>query len=188
MSRYAAVLTACLLLGACASRPLEPVGTELPPEAVETMERLLERRPAARPYVESAVGYAVFPKITRAALSFGGATGQGVLVEQGRVVGRVTVGQFLHGIAFGFESHSEVLFFEDQEAIDSFKQGHLEFRGRAGVSAGPAGASNEPGFAAGVAIFSMTRGGLMLDVSVAGAQYRFIPTAEETSGPGGPDD
>lgn len=187
MSHKATVLAACLLLGACASRPPEPIGTQPPPEVVDTLQRLLENTPAARPYAESAYGYAVFPKVTRAAFSFGGASGQGLLLEQGIVVGRVTVGQFLHGISFGFESHAEVLFFEDREALESFKGGHLEFRGRAGASAGTVGAANDPAFAAGVAIFSMTRGGLMLDLSVAGAQYRFIPAADGKPGEARPD-
>ena len=187
MNPKATVLAACLLLGACASRPSEPIGDQLPPAAADTLERLLEHSPAARPYFENAYGYAIFPRVTRAAFSFGGASGAGFLVEQGTVVGRVTVGQFLHGISFGFESHAEVLFFENGEAIESFKEGHLEFRGRAGASAGTIGAANDPAFAAGVAIFSMTRGGLMLDLSVAGAQYRFIPAADGEPGEARPD-
>ncbi len=140
-----------------------------------TVQRFRDRAPQTARYFDEAYGYAVFPSVGRVAAIFGLAYGRGVLVEDSSPVGDVQVWHGLHGITFGGEFYSEILFFKDADTLQAFKAGNLEFRGRAGVAAGPAGQSADPAFNNGVAVFTMTRGGLMLDISVAGTLYRYLP-------------
>lgn len=150
------------------------------------VQRFREQAPQTNRYFDEAHGYAVFPGLGRFAAIVGGAYGRGVLVEQARAVGDVQVWHLIHGITFGGELYSEVVFFEDPRTLDEFKTGTLEFRGRAGLAAGPWGDAADPAFLDGVAIFTMTHGGLMLDVSVAGAKYLYrpLPAAAEEAADG----
>jgi lipid-binding SYLF domain-containing protein len=143
----------------------------------ETVALFRERIPGTASYFEDAVGFAVFPSIIRGAAGLGGVIGRGVLVEQGTAVGEIRMWQLIHGVAFGGERHREIVFFQDAEALMEFKAGTMEFRGRGGVAAGPVGAASTPAYVEGVAVFSLSRLGLMVDASIAVAKYRVIPIA-----------
>ena len=170
-----ALLAACLAgTGACATLPPDPVAG-VPAEVEETIALLVRHHPDARRFLDEAYAYAVFPRVGRFAFGFGGASGNGYLVEQSQVAGRVRVAEFLHGISFGGEIYGEIIFFRDPEVTRAFKEGHAEFRGRAGLAVGPAGRSADSAFPGGVAVFRVTRGGAMLDASVAAAWFRFAP-------------
>ena len=178
MNRTGSLLTVSLVvlsLAGCVTAPRLSPDRSLPPEVEETLQDLA-RHPGGAAYLEDAYSYAVFPTILRGAFGWGWGTGKGVLVEQGEVVGHVEVSEFIHGIAFGGGYYSEVILFRDATALEAFKAGTLEFRGRAGLSAGTLGASTSPAFADGVAIITMTEAGAMVDFSVSGAGYKFLPS------------
>lgn len=172
------LVLAIVLLGGCAG-PGASKRFDSADSAAATIEaavqRFRDRAPQTARFFDEAYGYAVFPSIGRVAAIVGLAYGRGVLVEGTHAVGDVQVWHGLHGITFGGELYSEILFFQDADTLQAFKAGNLEFRGRAGVAAGPAGSSADPAFNNGVAVFTMTRGGLMLDISVAGTLYRYRP-------------
>jgi lipid-binding SYLF domain-containing protein len=173
-----ALALALLVLGGCAGPGASTRfdSTDSASASIQaTVQRFRERAPQTARYFDEAYGYAVFPSVGRVAAIFGLAYGRGVLVEGSGAVGDVQVWHGLHGITFGGELYSEILFFQDADTLRAFQAGNLEFRGRAGIAAGPAGHSADPAFNNGVAVFTMTRGGLMLDISVAGTLYRYVP-------------
>lgn len=137
--------------------------------------RFRDELPATANFFDNAYGYAVFPRITRGAAGIGGVWGRGVLIEQGEAVSEIKVRQVIHGITFGGEVHREVIFFQDAATLEEFRQGTLEWRGRAGVAVGAWGATASPGYTEGVAVFAQSRLGLMVDASVAAAGYSFRP-------------
>lgn len=175
------LVAAGLALGGCAVTPgpaPDAAQGALPPAEARVLERFRARSPRVEQFLQEACGYAVFPTVARFVLGFGGGSGTGLLVEGSTVVGSVRAVEFIHGISFGGMVYSQLIIFRDAEAIAAFKKGELEFRGRAATAVGPLGGSADPAFSQGVAVFTLTRAGLMLDMSVSGARFQFSPRDE----------
>ena len=138
-------------------------------------------------------GYAVFPKILKGAVGIGGARGTGRVYEKGQYVGDSTMTQLSIGFQLGGEGFAEMIFFENKAAFDLFTSGSFEFGAEASATALTAGASAKAGstgagagasvtkdkasavaaYRKGVAVFTIIRGGLMYEVSLAGQKYSF---------------
>lgn len=122
---------------------------------------------------ERAHGYAIFPNVGKGGFIVGGAVGNGVVYEKGKPIGTAKLTQVTAGFQAGGQSYREVVFFEDQEAMERFKKDEVEFS--AGVSAVIAreGAAANPKYRDGVLIFIQVKGGLMLEASVGGQKFNF---------------
>lgn len=143
---------------------------------------------------ETAYGYALFPTIGKGGFVVGGAYGEGRVYEQGNFVGTTKMVQASIGLQMGGTGFSQVIFFEDQRALAQFVSGNFEFEAEAqatvltasaGVSAGTAGSSAtasgtknsaaiaQSGYNAGMATFTITKGGLMYEASIGGQKFSF---------------
>lgn len=142
-------------------------------EAAVTAFKLTD--PDLKLFFEKAYGYAVFPSVGKAGMGFGGAYGKGVVFEQGKEIGNTSLKQLSMGFQFGGESYREIIFFQDKETLDEFKQGNYELGTQATAVVVKKGASKNSDFADGVAVFTQTKGGMMFDVSVAGQKFTFDP-------------
>ena len=140
-----------------------------------------------------AYGYAVFPTIGKAGIGVGGAHGSGRVYEKGKVIGDTTMNQLSIGFQLGAEGYSQMIFFENKAALDKFTSGSFEFAAgaqavaitlaagaQAGTTGAGAGASVTKQKAAaaaayvdGMAVFTIIKGGLMYEVSLAGQKYSF---------------
>jgi lipid-binding SYLF domain-containing protein len=138
-------------------------------------------------------GYAVFPTIGKGGLVVGGAHGSGRVYEKGNYVGDTSMTQVSVGAQLGGEAYSEIIFFEDKRAFDEFVTGQFEFSAQAqavaitagasataGTSGSTAGASGNKNTATtagayykGMAIFSVAKGGLMYEASIAGQKFSY---------------
>jgi lipid-binding SYLF domain-containing protein len=126
-------------------------------------------------FFDKAYGWAVFPTVGKGAVGVGGAYGKGVLYEQGRVVGYCDLSQATVGLALGGQAYSEIIFFEYKEAMDYFKTGNFAFAAQASAVAVTAGAASNANYDRGVAVFSMTKGGLMFEASIGGQKFSYEP-------------
>lgn len=133
--------------------------------------------PTLSSFFSQAYGYAVFPKITKGGLVFGGAGGKGVLFEQGEPRHRLQLSQGSFGLQAGAKVYREILFFQDKAAFDRFVSGAFELSGQAQASIATAGAADQTPYDEGVAIFLLNRGGLMAEASVAGQRFKVEPLA-----------
>ncbi len=124
---------------------------------------------------ESAYGYAIFPNVGKGAVGVGGATGNGIVYEKGTMTGKAKMTQVSVGFQFGGQAYREVIFFEDKETLDHFKEDKIEFSAQASVVAATAGASGNVKYANGVMIFTQQKGGLMYEASVGGQKFKFTP-------------
>jgi len=144
-------------------------------------------------FFDRAYGYAVFPTIGKGGLGVGAAHGSGHVYAHGRRIGRVTVNQLSVGLQAGGEAYSEIIFFKDKAALDDFTSGNFEFSADAGAIAvtasadasvgttgADAGASVSKDDAAtageyhhGMAVFTIAKGGLMYNATVAGQKFSF---------------
>jgi lipid-binding SYLF domain-containing protein len=103
--------------------------------------------------------------------------------------------QLSFGLQMGGQAYSQIIFFEDQRALDEFTSGNFEFgagasavaltaaasasagTGGGGVSAsgGKKDATTGGGYYKGMAVFTIAKGGLMYEAAVAGQKFKYEP-------------
>lgn len=146
-----------------------------PEKAQQTIAEFKEVDSGLSQFFSKAYGYAVFPSIGKGAIGIGGAAGKGVVYKKGAVVGGVNMTQISIGFQFGGQAYSEIIFFEDADAFQRFKENELQFAAQVSAVALKTGVSADAQYADGVAVFTMAKGGLMYEASVGGQRFKFVP-------------
>ncbi|MEO7987019.1 MAG: YSC84-related protein [Gemmatimonadales bacterium] len=141
----------------------------------EVIAKFKEKDPGMAEIFAKANGYAVFPTVGKGAIGIGGARGKGHVYRNGRHIGRSTLTQVTIGLQLGGQAYSEVVFFQNAEALENFKLGHLKLDAQASAIALTTRASADLGYRSGVAIVTMAKGGLMYEASVGGQKFSFRP-------------
>jgi lipid-binding SYLF domain-containing protein len=126
-------------------------------------------------WFDTSYGYVVFPNITKGAVGVGAANGDGRLFEKGAYVGDARVTQVTVGAQLGGQSFSEVIFFENKEAVDRFKENRFEMTAGLSAVAAAEGASKDAKYSQGVAVFTLAKKGLMAEASVGGQKFKYTP-------------
>jgi lipid-binding SYLF domain-containing protein len=173
-------VTAGLLLcfAACSTGPKSAGEAQaIDQRANATVASMNARDPGLQSVLNSAYGYVVFPSIGKGGFIVGGAHGDGVVYEQGRVTGYATVNQASVGAQIGAQTFSQVLVFRDQADLNRLKAGQFNLGADISAVVLTAGAAASTQFKNGVAVFVMPNGGAMIDVSVNGQQIKFKPAA-----------
>jgi len=151
-------------------------------------------------FFDSAYGYAVFPTIGKIGFVLGGAYGEGRVYAAGQYVGNTSVTQLTAGWQLGGQAYSQIIFFQNQSAYQEFTSGNFEFSAQAtavavtagvsadasttgGLAAGASGGRNDAttvhgGYRRGLAVFTIARGGLMVEVALGGQKYSFTPLGQ----------
>jgi lipid-binding SYLF domain-containing protein len=124
-------------------------------------------------------GYVIFPNVGKGAIGIGGAAGNGIVYENGNIVGKAQMKQVSIGFQWGGQAYREVIFFENKSALDRFKDDKIEFSAQVSAVAATAGASANVKYTEGVMIFTQQKGGLMYEASVGGQKFDFIPFEEK---------
>ena len=158
---------------------------------------LFEHAGQSAAYFHDSVGYAVFPTIGKGGIGVGGAHGRGRLYQHGAYVGDATMNQLSVGWQLGGQAYSQIIFFQNQQALDDFKSGNLEFgadvnavaittaagasAGTEGASAGASGGEKDARTAGkyykGVAVFTVVKGGAMYQAALKGQKFSYKPRA-----------
>ena len=172
-------LTALLLL-MLMSLPLhsgwDPSGDdELVREARQTIEEFRRQDPSLSRFFSQAKAYAVYPTVGKAGFWIGGAYGEGVVFSGGKVIGLSDLKQVSLGLQFGGQAYSEIIFFRDQTALDRLKAEKMEFDAQVSAVVADRGAAANADYHHGVAVFTLTKGGLMAEASVGGQSFSFTP-------------
>jgi lipid-binding SYLF domain-containing protein len=131
--------------------------------------------PDIQRFFDTARGFAVFPTIGKGAAGVGGAYGKGQVFENGIMTGYCDMTQATIGLALGGQSYSEIIFFENQAALDRFKSGNFAFAAQASAVALKSGVATNAKYSDGVAVFTLPRAGLMGEASVGGQKFTFRP-------------
>ena len=122
---------------------------------------------------DSAYGYVIFPNIGKGAIGVGGASGNGIVYEKGTMIGKASMKQVTIGFQFGGQAYREVIFFENKETLDRFREDKIEFSAEASAVAATVGASANVKYTNGVMIFTQLKGGLMYEASVGGQKFSY---------------
>jgi len=146
-------------------------------------------------FFQKSYAYAVFPTIGKAGLGIGGAGGTGRVYEKGNYVGDVSMSQISVGFQAGGQAYSQIIFLQDKRAFDEFTSGEFAFGAGVGAIAITASASASAGttgataaasggkrdattagnYYKGMAVFTIAKGGLMYEASLAGQKYSYKP-------------
>ena len=145
-------------------------------KAEKTIATFKEKNDKMSSYFEDSYGYVVFPSVGKGGIVLGGAHGRGIVYEQGELIGAAKMTQVTLGFQWGGQAYSEVLFFEDKDALDSFKKSDLEFSGQASAVAVTLGASADIAYENGVAVYTLAKGGLMYEASLGGQKFNYLPS------------
>lgn len=150
-------------------------------------------------FFHDSYGYAVFPTVGKGGFVVGGARGTGRVFRHGKHVGDVTMTQLSVGAQAGGQAFSQIIFFQDKRAFDEFTSGTFEFgagvsavaitagaSARAGTNGAGAGASGGSRNAVtagqyhkGIAVFTIVKGGAMVQAVVAGQKFSFTPLSTQ---------
>ena len=190
-------MNALLRVGVLAAALAMPLGAAYASETTDTVASFRHAGQSSA-YFTNAYGYAVFPTIGKGGLIVGAAHGDGRVYVHGRHIGRTSMTQVSIGAQLGGEAYSEIIFFENKAALDQFTAGNFEFSGDVGVtvitasasaSAGTSGensgasadnhvAATQGQYYHGMAVFTIAKGGLMYNATVAGQKFSYQPDAD----------
>ena len=172
----AAVVAVALTSTGCATAPKsEPQRQSLVAEADAAVQSMIAKDSSLRDFIAGAHGYAAFPNIGKAGLIAGGASGRGVVYEDGRPVGYTQINQGSIGAQIGAQSYAELIVFKDQAALDRLKAGNFEFGADISAIALKAGGAASAQFQGGMAVFVQPKGGLMAEASIKGQKLSYEP-------------
>jgi lipid-binding SYLF domain-containing protein len=181
------IATALLLL-------VLPFGNALADKYADTINIFKEAGESGR-FFNDAYGYAVFPTIAKGGLVVGAAGGEGRVYAGGKHVGNSEFGQVTIGMQAGGQAYSMIVFLQDKRAFDEFTSGSYKFGAgasavaitagasaeasttgtSAGASAGKRDATTRGGYQKGMATFTVAKGGLMYEASIAGGGFKYQP-------------
>jgi lipid-binding SYLF domain-containing protein len=144
-------------------------------------------------FFKNSYAYAVFPNIGEGGFVVGGAFGKGRVYAQGQLIGDATMKQLSVGFQAGGKDFSQIIFFQDKRALEQFESGNFEFSAGAsaiavtaganasvgtngatsGASAGKRDANTDGVYNAGMAVFTIAKGGLMYAAALAGQKFTY---------------
>ncbi len=148
---------------------------ELISDSEEALQTMLEKTPKLESFYNESYGYAIFPKITKAGIAFGGAFGKGIVFKDNQIVGSSKLKQASIGLQLGGQQYSEIIFFKNEESFENFTNGKLKFDAQASAVALKEGASIDAAYQDDVAVFTQTKGGLMYEASLGGQHFKYMP-------------
>ena len=152
--------------------------------------------PQVQPFFKDAYGYAVFPTVGKAAFIVGGAYGEGKVYRGGKLTGTAKLMHASIGWQLGGKAYSEIVFFQDKRAYETFTSGEFAFDAQAeavavtagaqakastagasaSATAGPkTGAQAQTKYKNGMATFVHHKGGLMGALALGGQKFSYQP-------------
>jgi lipid-binding SYLF domain-containing protein len=153
--------------------------------------------PVVASFFDGAHGYAVFPSIGKGGLGIGGSHGKGQVYREGQVIGFTSTSDVSIGLQAGGQAYSQIIFFQNAEALTRFTGGNFEFAASAeaiavqakaeasasteGTGASASGSKTSKKSTAGaeyqdgMVVFTMAKGGLMYAATIAGQKYSYKP-------------
>jgi lipid-binding SYLF domain-containing protein len=160
---------------------------------------LFKKAGASAGFFTDCYGYAVFPSVGQGGLVVGGAHGKGHVYQKDQYVGDTTMTQVSVGLQAGGRAYSMIIFLQDQRAFEEFTRGNYEFGADANAVAITAGASGQVGttgansgasagkndartsgnYYKGVAVFTIVKGGAMVQAAIAGQKFSYAPRSDQ---------
>ena len=163
-----------LLAGCSTAPPSSTEKDELSRKAQAEREQWNKLDPGIEEMARKSHAFAFFPEITKGGLVFGGAYGRGVVYERGQLIGYADVTQASFGLQAGGQTYSELIVFENKDALERFKLNSIDFGANASAIIAENGASTNARFVDGVAVFVRPTVGAMAEASLSGQRTTYV--------------
>ncbi|MEC4727437.1 lipid-binding SYLF domain-containing protein [Shewanella sp. D64] len=140
-------------------------------------------------FFDNAYGYAIFPTVGKGGFGIGAAYGKGKVFRNQSYTGDTSLTQISLGFQIGGQAYSEIIFFKNAKAYETFTSGSFEFgaqasavaitiganaqAGTTGNSSGAGGKVAKASYINGMAVYTMAKGGLMFEAALAGQSFTF---------------
>jgi len=172
------IVLAAALPVACSTAPKSEADRKVLASEVQTsVTKAKEKNPNMSKHFGTAYAYAVIPNVGKGGFIVGGAYGRGEVYKGGALVGYCDVSQGSIGAQIGGQGFTEFVFFQNKEAYNKFVDNQFAFSANASAVAADAGAGSANDYTNGVAVFVVGQAGLMLEASIGGQQFNFVPMA-----------
>lgn len=142
-------------------------------DADKAKTTLLEAAPNLDGFFENSAGYVIFPNVGKGGFIIGGASGNGVVYENGTAVGMADLKKLNIGLQAGGQAIIEVIFFETDVDLERFKTEKFQFAAETSAVALKSGIAFNAKYKDGVAVFALPKAGLMADASVGGQKFNY---------------
>lgn len=160
-----------IILASCGG--MQKSGADLATDAQDAKATITAGHSNVNNLFSKSAGYAIFPNAGKGAYIIGGASGNGAVYQNGALIGYADMKQLDIGIQAGGKAFIEVLFFENQAALDDFKDGSYELSANASAVLLEKGVSAEVDFVDGIAVVTMPKAGAMAGISVGGQRFTY---------------
>ena len=170
------VLVAAALLACCSSSPApktEGRADTLSDEATAALNQFRDKDATLDNFLNNSYAYVIFPNVKEGAVGVGGAYGKGEVFQRDKMIGYADMSQANIGVQLGGQSFAELVAFQNAGAYDQFRNGQTSFDARASAVAASSGAAATADYQRGVAVFTNTQSGLMVQAAIGGQVLRY---------------
>ncbi|WP_445734372.1 lipid-binding SYLF domain-containing protein [Mariniflexile sp.] len=167
------MMVVCLLLVTVGATAQNNKDKEIMADAQKAKKTLIAKDAGLEKFFDHASGYAIFPNVGKGGLIIGGASGNGVVYENGTPIGMTSLKKINIGLQAGGQAVIEVIFFETDAALNRFMEGNYEFSAEASAVVAEEGKSENASYSDGVMVFALPKAGLMADASVGGQKFEY---------------
>ena len=135
-----------------------------------------------RGVIEHSAGYAVFPNVGKGGFIAGAAYGHGqVFDSSGKFLGYSDIKQGTVGAQAGAQTFDELIIFKDQAALDKFKAGQYALSANYSAVVLKAQKADSANFNDGVLVLVRPEGGAMIEASIGGQKFSFVPASQRAA-------
>jgi lipid-binding SYLF domain-containing protein len=177
LKSIALIAMAILAFNANAQNPKDQ---KIMKDAKKAKEKLMKMEVGLDQFFTASTGYVIFPNVGKGGLIIGGASGNGVVYENGTMIGMADLKKLSIGLQAGGQAITEIIFFETEADLAEFKDGDYEFSAEASAVAIKSGVAVNAKYREGVAVFALPKAGLMADASVGGQKFSYTPMIESS--------
>jgi len=173
------VLICGLVAAGCAVVPdTREARAVLSAQVKEAIAEMKKKDPTINDFFEESYGYAVLPKVLKGGFLVSGAHGKGEVFAEGQLVGYCSMSQATLGFSFGGEFFREIVFFKRKADLAELQHGgEYTFSAQATGVVLRSGAAAKADYGHGMAVFLAAEAGLMVDVSIGGQKFKYVPTS-----------
>ncbi len=146
---------------------------DLVKDAEDSREAFIRNSANMAELFDKSEAYVIFPNVGKGAYILGGAAGNGVLFENGKVKGFAELRQIDVGLQIGGQAYRQAILFQTKNELEQFKEGNYRLSGNASAVILEKGKAKNVEFSNGRAIVTMPKAGAMVEVSVGGQKFEY---------------
>lgn len=174
MKTLKSIMILALIFSGSATYSQTAKDEKLMADVKEAKEALIEANPKIQTFFDTSAGYVIFPNVGKGGFIVGGASGNGIVYENGTAIGKADLKKVSIGLQAGGQAIIEAIFFETDVDLARFKENNFEFAAETSAVALKSGISFNADYKDGTAVFALPKAGLMADATVGGQKFEFV--------------